>query len=83
MLQFTEDFNNKRGKILIEHALWGKQVFRCDTIEMIDDTDRLGVKVNGHDVYIMKGEMISCKYHDRMLMFADKSLTITIIVNKL
>lgn len=79
MLQLTEDFHNKRGKVLIEHGLWGKQAFRCEALNMINDDTRIGVCIDGHDIFVFKNDIILCKLHERMLQIADRSLTITVI----
>ena len=86
MQQFTENFksiNNKYGKIMLEHSLFGKQMWRCQRLEVIEDENRVGLRIQGHEVYMMKKDIISYKQYDDIIMMSDKSLTITIIMNKL
>lgn len=78
MNQLTEDFNNRNGKIIINHNLWGQQIFNCEKIEVINN-DKLGVRINGHDVFVLKDDVVSVDYNNNMLKISDHSLTITII----
>lgn len=86
MQQFTEDFksiNNKYGKIMLEHSLFGKQIWRCEYLEVVEDDEVIGVRIQGHDVYVRKNDIVSCQHHENMFIISDKSLKITVIVNKL
>lgn len=79
----TESFNNKNGKVMIEHRLFGRQVFRCEPIMIINDDDRFGVHIQGCDIYAEKSDIVLYKLYDNMLIVADKTVTLTLIVNKL
>ena len=79
----TEYFNGKKGKVMVEHQLWGTQVFRCETVQIINDGKRLGAVINGHDVYVNVDDLLLYKAHKNMLVIADKTVQITVIVNKL
>lgn len=86
MQQFTEDFksiNNKYGKIMLEHSLFGKQIWRCEHLDILDDDDQLGVRIQGHDICVYKNDIVSYKHYENMYVVADSNLTITIIMNKL
>ena len=79
----TEYFNGKKGKVMIEHQLWGTQVFRCERVDVINDGNRLGVTINDHDVYVNVDNIVLYKANNNMLVIADRTVQITVIVNKM
>lgn len=71
--------NGKKGKVMVEHQLWGKQVFSCEEIVVVEDDNRLGVCIQGHDVYVHKNDIRLYKQHERMIIAADRTVQLTII----
>lgn len=74
--------NGQTGKIMLEHVCFGREIFRCERIQIVSDDDRLGVCINGHDTYVDKNNVKLFKMYDNLFMIADDFLQITIIVNK-
>ena len=74
---------NKKAKVLLEHCLFGNQVFYCDNLNIIDDNRRIGARIKGNDIFVYKQDAKVLKSIDNMFIIFDGRLTITIIVNKL
>lgn len=86
MQQFTEDFksiNNMYGTIILEHSLFGKQIWTNQILKVIDNNEMLGLRVQNHDVYVYKKDVAHYERTDNEFTISDKNLTITIIMNKL
>lgn len=86
--EFTEKFeaiNGASGKILLEleHTLWGKQVYKYSSIEIINTEDKLGVVVKNQQIYVYKKDIKLAKAYDNVYIISDSRLQITIIVNKM
>lgn len=71
-----------KGKIILEHVFFGKEIYRCDRIKIIGDEDRIGVCVNGHDAYLYRNNVKSFNMDGNTYVLSDWLFTITIIVNK-
>ena len=70
-----------RGKILINHNLFGQKIYRCEKINIINDDDKIGVRLMGQDLYILKKDIKLSKVSDKMIVLADDMTQFTIIVN--
>ena len=84
--QFTEDFksiNNMYGTIILEHSLFGEQIWTNQILKVIDNNEMLGLRVQNHDVYVYKNDVAHYGRTDNEFTISDKNLTITIIMNKL
>ena len=82
MDKLLTSINGQAGKIMLEHVCFGREVFRCDRIQVVSDAYRLGVRINGHDTYVDKNNVKLFKMYDNLFVIADDFLQITIIVNK-
>jgi hypothetical protein len=71
------------GKILMEHVFFGQRVYRCERFNIINDDEKIGIRVMGQDVCIRKSDMQLHKMYDKMFVFADNFLQLTIIVNEM
>ena len=69
------------GKILMEHSFFGKRVYRCERFNVINDEEKIGLRVMGQDIYVFKKNVTLSKVYDKMFMLADNCLQLTIIVN--
>lgn len=86
MQQFTEDFksiNNMYGTIILEHFIFGEQIWTNQRLKVIDNNEMLGLCVQGHDVYVYKNDVVHYGQDNGNFTISDKNLTITIIMNKL
>jgi hypothetical protein len=84
-MKFFEQWDkleNCKAKILLKHSLFGRQLHNCDSVKVIND-DRLGVVLNGQDIYVNKHEIISEYVQQSIYTVSDGKLTIAIFVNKL
>lgn len=82
MRKFTH-LNGESGKVLLEHCLFDKQVFYCDALQTIEDDEKVGLVLKGHDIFVYKQQLQRAKAHDNLYILSDGRLTITVIVNKL
>ena len=64
-----------RGKVLLNHNLW------CEKINVVNDDDKIVVRLMGQDLYILKKDTKISKVSDKMIILADDIMQITIIVN--
>lgn len=69
------------GKVLVEHSLFGRRVYRCEKFDVVNDDDKIGLHLIGQDVYVYKEHIKLSKVYDKMFMIADDFLQLTIIVN--
>lgn len=70
-----------RGKVLLNHNLFGQKTYRCEKINVVNDDDKIGVRLMGQDLYILKKDIKISKVSDKMIILADDIMQITIIVN--
>lgn len=71
-----------KGKIILEHVCFGKEIYRCDRIKIICDKERIGVCVNGHDAYLYRNNVKLFDMDENTYILSDGIFAITIIVNK-
>ena len=82
MDKLLKNINGQRGRIILEHVCFGREMFQCEKIKIVSDDDRLGVCINGHDAYVYKSGANLFKMNEDSFVIADDFLQITIIVNK-
>ena len=80
-----------RGKVLLNHNLSECGVIplasamgrcqRCEKINVVNDDDKIGVRLMGQDLYILKKDIKISNVSDKMIILADDIMQITIIVN--
>ena len=70
-----------RGKVLLNHNSFGQRIYRCEKINVVNDDDKIGVRLMGQDLYILKKDIKISKVSDKMIILADDIMQITIIVN--
>ena len=71
-----------KAKVLLKHSLFGRQLHDCDCLHVIND-DRIGLKLKGQDIFILKSEVLYTDIQDNVYAMSDGKLTISIILNKL
>ena len=81
MRKFTQ-LNGKMAKIILNHCLFGKQVFYCDELQTINDDNRIGVILKDQVKYVDKQNIKTMEICDDKYQVADDRLSITVIVNK-
>ena len=70
-----------RGKVLLNYNLFGQKIYRCEKINVVNDDDKIVVRLMGQDLYILKKDIKISKVSDKMIILADDIMQITIIVN--
>lgn len=86
MQQFMREFgqlNGVRAKVLLDHRLFDGQIFDCDELQMVNDSQRIGVVLKGQEKYIDKCNIKLAEIQDNKYILSDGRLTITVIVNSL
>ena len=79
--EFINEYNNgMRGKVLLNHNLFGQKIYRCEKINVVNDDDKIGVRLMGQDLYILKKDIKLSKVSDKKIVLADDT-QFTIIVN--
>lgn len=81
MREFTQ-LDGKMGKVVLNHCLFGKQVFYCDKLQTISDDKRVGLILKNQSIYVDKSKMRVVEVKDNTYEVSDDRLTITVIVNK-
>ena len=81
MRKFTQ-LNGKMAKVILNHCLFGKQVFYCDQLQTVDDDDKVGLVLKNQPIYVDKHNIKVMSINDTRYEIADDRLTITINVNK-
>ena len=81
MRKFTQ-LNGKMAKVILNHCLFGKQVFYCDQLQTVDDDDKVGLVLKNQPIYVDKHNIKVMSINDNRYEIADDRLTITINVNK-
>ena len=75
--KFTQ-LNGSTATIILEHKLFGKQQFKSQEVNVLEDDDRLGLGLHGQGVYVYKQRLQSMEIRDHFVEFADDKLRILI-----
>lgn len=73
---------NKKCRVIINHAIFDEQQYDCDMLQIINDEHRIGVMIKGKELFINKKDAVDFWVYDNAYTVRDKMLTIT-IVNKM
>ena len=76
-----KQLQNKKGRVIVEHALFGRQAYTCDGIKIVND-ERVGVTIKGNDLFVKKENIKAFEVKDNEYMVEDEMLAIRVIVNK-
>lgn len=65
--------NNQSGIIHIYHKLFGGKRYHCEKIHIICDEHRMGVIINGHDIFIPTNEVVAFEHtKNKFIIQSDK-----------
>lgn len=84
MQQFTEKFKkieHCKGKIILEHKLFDRQVHRCEDLHIINDDEKIGLIIKNQHIYIDKQSVKFVRNRGNTYTMSDDMLSIKIIVN--
>ena len=73
---------NKNCMVVIKHALFDKQQYECEALQVINDKQRIGVIIKGRELFVNKQDVEDFWVYDNAYMVKDKMMKIT-IVNKM
>ena len=73
---------NKNCMVVIEHALFDKQQYECEALQIVNDKDKIGVVIKGRELFINKKDVEDFWVYDNAYTVKDKMMKIT-IVNKM
>ena len=73
---------NKNCMVVIEHALFDKQQYECEELQVVNDEHRIGVVIKGRELFINKPDVEDFWVYDNAYIVKDKMMKIT-IVNKM
>lgn len=76
-----QQLQNKKGRVIVEHSLFGGQAYACDSIKIVND-DRVGVTIKGQDLFVRKENIKAFEVKDNEYVVEDEMLAIRVIVNK-
>ena len=78
-----EQLNGAEVRVNIEHNLFDSQRFYCRQLQTINDHERIGVLLKGHEIYIDKQDVKVAEVQGNVYKVSDGRLTITINVNNM
>ena len=73
---------NKNCMVVIDHALFDKQQYECEALQVINDDERIGLIIKGRELFVYKQDVKDFWVHDNAYIVKDKMMKIT-IVNKM
>lgn len=74
---------NKSGKVVLRHKLFGEQQYGCDEIQVINDDEKIGIVVKGTELFVYKQKVVEFCAKGNTYTVGDDMLEIRVIVNKL
>ena len=77
-----EQLNGKMAKVILDHCLFGKQVFYCDNLQTVNDDRRIGLVLKNQSVYVDKQHIRDMVINGEQYKLSDDRLTIIVNVNK-
>ena len=77
-----DQLENMNCRVIIRHALFGKQIYDCDMLQIINDEHRIGVLIKGRELFVRKADVVDFWVHDNTYHVQGTLLKIA-IVNKM
>ena len=74
-----DQLENMNCRVIISHELFGKQVYDCDMLQIINDEHRIGVKIKGRELFVNKQDVIEHWMYDTACTVRDKVMMISIV----
>lgn len=70
--------NGKLATIILDHCWFGRQQFEVERVNVLEDSERLGILLHGQEKFIYKKQLREVQMDEHMIMFADDKLKISI-----
>ena len=84
MQQFMRKFEQLNGveaNVTLEHCLFDKQRFYCLQLQTVNDDEKIGVTLKGHEIFVYKYDVKIAENSGDAYILSDGKLTI--IVNRM
>ena len=78
-----EELQNLSGKAVLNHFLFGDSVYECDSLQVINNENKLGIIIKGRELFVYKDRVEYFCVSNNIYEAKDDLLDIKIIVNKL
>jgi hypothetical protein len=72
-----ENYEGRNGVITVK-SIYGQDVYEA-TIKMINDGERVGVVIKGHDLFLYRNEIQNIVQTEDSLLIVGKSMSIEIV----
>ena len=76
MCKNFENYEGKNGKITVK-SIYGQDIYETK-IKMIDDGERVGVVIKGHDIFLYRDDVLCVVKTEDTLSIIGKSMSIKI-----
>ena len=77
-----DQLEKKNCIVIVRHMLFGKQIYDCNMLKIINDEHRIGVIIKGRELFIKKKDIVDFWMYDNTYHVRDNMLKIA-IVNKM
>lgn len=78
-----EELQNLSGKAVLNHLLFGDGVYECDSLQVINNENKLGIIIKGQELFVYKDRVEYFCVSNDIYEVKDDLLSIKVIVNKL
>lgn len=78
-----EELQNLSGRAVLNHLLFGDSVYECDSLQIINNENKLGIIIKGQELFVYKDRVEYFCVSNDIYEVKDDLLSIKIIVNKL
>ena len=85
MQQFMRKFTQLDGymaKVVLNHCLFGEQIFYCNELQTINDDNRIGVMIKHREIFVYKQDIKMTEICGNVYKISDDRLTIIVELNK-
>ena len=72
-----------RGKVTLNHLLFGGQIYECDELHVVNDNEKIGIVIKGKELFVYKQKVIKFYINGNTYEIEDDMLNIKVVVNKL
>lgn len=81
-MNFIEVWRTLEGanvKIDLQHRIFGSQQVFIENLHIIEDDNRIGVRVKDQEIYLKKEEIISTEICDNKYIILSKNMKIVVV----
>ena len=78
-----EELQNSSGRAVLNHLLFGDSVYECDSLQVINNENKLGIIIKGQELFVYKDRVQYFCVSNNIYEIKDDLFGIKVIVNKL